>query len=113
MFFVIGVPASAAESGKGIVFAGDITQVRLEETGNLCICAHSASRAAGSPLSARRLAGARYQLDSQLLHAGIVDNGRQQEDPVVRWPGKHAYTDAICRNVITPLALRFQEHAVQ
>ena len=64
------------------------------------------------PPSARRLAGARYQLDSQFPQAAIVDNGRHQEDPVVRWPGKYAYTDAICRNVLTPLASRFETHGI-
>ena len=50
---------------------------------------------------------------SRFLQAGIVDNGRQQEDPVVRLPGKYAYTDAICRNVLTPLASRFETHGIQ
>ena len=35
------------------------------------------------------------------------------EDPVGRWPGKYAYTDAICRNVLTPLASRFQTNGIQ
>ena len=43
----------------------------------------------------------------------MVDNGRHQEDPVVCWPGKYAYTDAICRNVLTPLASRFETHGIQ
>ena len=43
--------------------------------------------------------------------AGIVDNGRHQEDPVVRWPGKHAYTDAISRNVLTRLQADFRRMA--
>ena len=60
-----------------------------------------------------RLAGVRYQLDIELDQAGIVDNGQPQEDPVVRLPGKHAYTDAICRNVLTPLASRFETHDIQ
>ena len=59
-------------------------------------------------MGTRRIAGARYQLDFEIAQAGIVDNGRHKEDPVVRWPGKHAYTDAICRNVLAPLASRFQ-----
>jgi hypothetical protein len=61
----------------------------------------------------RRLAGVRYQLDIELDQAGIVDNGRPQEDPVVRLPGKHAYTDAILPNVLTPLASRFETHDIQ
>ena len=62
---------------------------------------------------ARRLAGVRYQLNFELPQAGIVDNGRPQEDPVVRWPGKYAYTDDIRRNVLTPLASRFETHGIQ
>ena len=42
----------------------------------------------------------------QLAPIGIVENGRHQEDPVVRWPGKHACTDAISQNVVTTLAHR-------
>ena len=67
----------------------------------------------GPGFLARRLAGARYQLDDHFGQAEIVDNGRHQEDPVVRLPGKHAYTDAICRNVLTPLASRFETHGIQ
>ena len=65
------------------------------------------------PLSTRRLAGVRYQLDIEFLQAGIVGNGRQQEDPVVRWPGEYPNTDAICRNVLTPLVHRFQTDGIQ
>ena len=90
----------------------DVTQDRTCTNGNLFVCVQRPAHQVSPPLIARRLAGARYQLDSQLVQAGIVDNGRHQEDPVVRWPGKHAYTDAICRNVITPLAHRFQTHGI-
>ena len=91
----------------------NVTRVGLEQNGTLIFCVQRAAHQVSPPLSARRLAGARYQLDSHIAQAGIVDNGRQQEDPVVRWPGKYAYTDAICRNLITLLAHRFQTHGIR
>ena len=87
----------------------DIIQVGLGQNRNLCICARRPAPQMRSLCGTRRLVGARYQL----VQAGIVGNGRQQEDPAVRWPGKYAYTDAICRNVLTPLVHRFRKHAVQ
>ena len=90
-----------------------ITQVGPEQTRNLCICAQRPAPQVRSLFSARRLAGARYQLDIEFVQAGIVGNGRHQEDPVVRWPGEYPNTDAICRNVITPLAHRFQTHGIR
>ena len=72
---------------------------------------HSTSSALGEPSFYRPQASwgpARYQLDSRFVQAENVVSGRHQEDPVVRLPGKYAYIDAICRNVITPLAHRFQ-----
>ena len=91
----------------------DITRIGLGQTQNLFVCPERPAHQVSPPLSTRRLAGVRYQLDSRYVQAGIVDNGRPQEDPVVRWPGKHAYTDAICRNVLTPLASRFQTHGIR
>ena len=84
----------------------DITQIGLEETRNPYVCVQRPPHQVSPHSVVCRLAGVRYQLDLEFPQAGIVGNGRQQEDPVVRWPGKHAYTDAICRNVITPLQLR-------
>ena len=84
----------------------NVTQVGLAQDGKLFVCLERPAHQVSPLLSTRRLAGVRYQLD-------FVDNGRPQEDPVVRWPGKHAYTDAICRNVITPLAHRFQTHGIR
>ena len=91
----------------------NVTRVGLAQNGTLIFCVQRPAHQVSPPLSTRRLAGVRYQLDFELAQAGIVDNGRPQEDPVVRWPGKHAYTDAICRNVITPLAHRFQTHGIR
>ena len=91
----------------------DVTQVGLGQLRNLFFCAQRPAHQVSPRLSTRRLAGARYQLDSHIVQAGIVDNGRHQEDPVVRWPGKHACTDAICRGVLTPLASRFQTHGIR
>jgi hypothetical protein len=62
---------------------------------------------------ARRLAGVRYQLDFELPQASIVGNGRHQEDPVVRSCDRYPHTDAICRNVLTPLASRFQTRDIR
>ena len=64
-------------------------------------------------LSARRLAGVRYQLDSRHVQAGIADNGRHQEDPVVRSCDRYPHTYAVCRNVLTPLASRFETHGIE
>ena len=91
----------------------NVTQVGLAPSRNLFVCPEHPTRQVSPHSIVRRLAGVRYQLDIELEQAGIVDNGRPQEDPVVRWPGKHAYTDAICRNVITPLAPRFQTHGIR
>jgi hypothetical protein len=91
----------------------DVTRIGREESVPLFFCVQRPAHQVSPPPSARRLAGARYQLDSQFPQAAIVDNGRHQEDPVVRWPGKCAYTDAICRNVLTPLASRFETHGIQ
>ena len=65
------------------------------------------------PPSVHRLAGVRYQLSCRLILGWVVGNGRQQEDPVVRWPGEYPDTDAICRNVLTPLVHRFQTDGIQ
>ena len=91
----------------------DVTRIGLAHNGSLFSCVQRPAHQVSPHSIVRRLAGARYQLDSPYVQAGIVDNGRQQEDPVVRWPGKHAYTDAICRNVLTPLAHRFQTHGIR
>ena len=91
----------------------DVTQVGLAQDGKLFVCPERPAHQVSPLLSARRLAGARYQLDFELAQAGIVGNGRHQEDPVVRSCDRYPHTDAICRNVITPLAHRFQKHAVQ
>ena len=55
------------------------------------------------PLSTRRLARVRYQLDLEFLQAGIVGRGHQQEDPAFESPCKCAYTDAILPNALTLL----------
>ena len=91
----------------------DVTRIGREESVPLFFCVQRPAHQVSPPPSARRLAGARYQLDSQFPQAAIVDNGRHQEDPVVRWPGKYAYTDTICRNVLTFLASRFETHGIQ
>ena len=91
----------------------NVTRIGLEQTRNLFVCVQRPAHPVSPHSVVRRLAGVRYQLDSELAQAGIVDNGRPQGDPVVRWPGKHAYTDAICRNVLTPLASRFETHGAQ
>ena len=57
--------------------------------------ASTAAHQVSPPLSTRRLAGARYQLDFELAQAGIVGNGRHQEDPVVRSCDRYPHTDAI------------------
>ena len=111
MFFGIGVPAFTTESGSGIVRGrSTLPGSDVKKDSDLFGYPERPAHQVSPPLSTHRLAGVRYQLDNEFLQAGIVDNGRQQEDPAVRWPGKHAYTDAICRNVITPLASRFQTH---
>ncbi len=91
----------------------DITRIGREENATSLRCPERPAHQVSPPLSTRRLAGVRYQLDSRYVQAGVVDNGRHQEDPVVRWPCKHAYTDDICRNVLTPLASRFETHGAQ
>ena len=91
----------------------NVTRTRLEQTQNLFVCPERPAPQVSPPFIARRLAGARYQLDSQLVQAGIVDNGRHQEDPVVRSCDRYPHTDAICRNVLTPLASRFKKHGIQ
>ena len=87
--------------------------VGLGQTRNLFVCVQRPTHQVSPHSIVRRLAGARYQLDSAFGQAEIVDNGRQQEDPVVRWPGKYAYTDAICQNVLSPLASRFQTRGIR
>ena len=90
----------------------DITRIGREERATPLRCPERPAHQVSPPLSTCRLAGVRYQLDFELAQAGIVDNGRHQEDPVVRSCDRYPHTDAICRNVITPLAHRFQKHAV-
>ena len=58
-----GVPASAAELGKHRARQVDITQVGLEQNRNLCVCVQRPAHQVSPPSIARRLAGARYQLD--------------------------------------------------
>ena len=55
-----------------------------EKTGYQVVCAERPAHPVSPPLSTRRLAGVHYQLDLSLVQAGIVNNGRHQEDPVVR-----------------------------
>ena len=116
MFFGIGVRAFAVKSASNgqrhRVRQVDITRIGLAPSRNLFVCPEHPTRQVSPHSIVRRLAGARYQLDSPYVQGEIVDNGRPQEDPVVRLPGKHAYTDAICRNVITPLEHRFQTHGI-
>ena len=91
----------------------DVTQVRLAQYDLHCICVQRPAPQVSPPFIARKLAGARSWLDSQLAQAGIVDNGRHQEDPVVRSCDRYPHTDDICRNVLAPLASRFETHAIQ
>ena len=91
----------------------NVTRIGLAHNGSLFSCVQRPAHQASPHSVVRRLAGARYQLDSPYVQAGIVDNGRHQEDPVVRWPGKHAYTDVICRNAVITLAHRFQMRSIR
>ena len=91
----------------------DVTRIGLEEYGNLFVCVQRIAHQVSPHSVVRRLAGARYQLDIATPQAGIVDNGRHQEDPVVRSCDRYPHTDAIFRNVITPLAHRFQIHGIR
>ena len=84
-------------------------EVGLAQDGKLFVCLERPAHQVSPLLSTRRLAGVRYQLDFELAQAGIVGNGRHQEDPVVRSCDRYPHTDAICRNVITPLAHRFRQ----
>ena len=95
--------------------AGRHYPVRLEETRNLFVCVQRLAHQVSPHSVVRRLAGARYQLDIATPQAGIVGNGRHQEDPVVRSCDRypHVHTYAICRNVLTPLASRFETHGIQ
>ena len=61
----------------------DVTQVGLEDHGNLFACVQRPAHQVRPHSIGRRLAGARYQLDIAPPQAGIVGNGRHQEDPVV------------------------------
>ena len=85
----------------------DVTRIGLEATRNLFVCVQRPAHQVSPHSVVRRLAGVRYQLDFELPQAGIAGNGRHQEDPVVRSCDRYPHTDAICRNVVTPLALRF------
>ena len=91
----------------------DVTRIGLAHNGSLFSCVQRPTHQVGPHSVVRRLAGASYQLDSPYVQAGIVDNGRHQEDPVVRSCDRYPHTDAICRNVITPLAPRFQTHGIR
>ena len=91
----------------------DVTRIGLEETRNLFVCVQRPAHQVGPHSVVRRLAGVRYQLDFELPQAGIVGNRRHQEDPVVRSRDRYPHTDAICRNVLTPLASRFETHGIQ
>jgi hypothetical protein len=91
----------------------DVNRSGLEEYGNLSVCVQRPAHQVSPHSVVRRLAGARYQLDIATPQAGIVGNGRHQEDLVVRSCDRYPHTDAICRNVLTPLAHRFQTHAVR
>jgi hypothetical protein len=67
----------------------------------------------GPGFIARRLAGARYQLDDHFGQAEIVKGGHRQGDLAFESPCKYAYTDAILPNVLTPLAHRFETHGIR
>ena len=58
----------------------NVTQIGLEQTRNLFVCPQLSARQMSPHFIGRRLAGPRYQL----VQTGIVENGRHQEDPVVR-----------------------------
>ena len=75
MFFGIGVPPFAAESGSGIMQQVNITRIGREEHVNLFGCVQRPAHRVSRHSVVRRLAGARYQLDIAALQAGIVDNG--------------------------------------
>ena len=66
----------------------DVTRIGLAHNADRTCITQRPTHQVSPPSIARRLAGARYQLDSPYVQAEIVDNGRQQEGPVVRWPGK-------------------------
>ena len=91
----------------------NVTQVGLAPSRNLFVCPEHPTRQVSPHPIVRRLAGARYQLDIATPQAGIVGKGRQQEDPAVRSCDRYSHTDAICRNVITPLAHRFQMRGIR
>lgn len=82
MIFGEGVPASTAESGRGIV-RGRSTLPR-SALAKIESSASAPSVQMDPDFIARRLAGARYQLDDHFGHPRILGNGRQQEDPVAR-----------------------------
>ena len=65
----------------------DVTRIGLAQNRSLFSCVRRPTHQISPHLIVRRLAGARYQLDSPYVQAEIVDNGRPQEDPVIRLPG--------------------------
>ena len=77
----------------------DIAQIGPGHYGNLFLCVQRPVHPVSPHSVVHRLAGARYQLDGYFVQAGIVDNGRNQEDPVVGSCDRYPHTDAICRNV--------------
>jgi hypothetical protein len=56
----------------------DITRIGREERATSLRLPERSAHQVSPPLSTRRLAGVRYQLDLEFLQAGIVDNGRHR-----------------------------------
>ena len=60
-----------------------MTRIGLEQTQNLFVCPERPAHQVSPPLSTRRLAGVRYQLDIALVQAEIIGGGHRQGDPGV------------------------------
>ena len=91
----------------------DITRFRLAQTRNLFVCVQRPAHPASPPLSTRRLAGVRCQLDFEFVQAGTAKGGHRQGGLAFESPCKYAYTDDILPNVLTPLASRFETHGIR
>ena len=61
----------------------NVTQVGLAQHGKLFVCGQRPAHQVSPPLSTRRLAGVRYQLDIALVQAEIIGGGHRQGDPGV------------------------------
>ena len=61
----------------------DITRIGREERATSLRCPERPAHQVSPPLSTRRLAGVRYQLDIALVQAEIIGGGHRQGDPGV------------------------------